>query len=170
MRKARVHIVYGSKSDEEPIRSSGMVDILSKILGDEDVFASSCSAHRNTEELADYVAQACDNGAEAFIGVAGLAAALPGALAGNSKMVKSIIAVPLDEHGIDSCLYMPPGVPVALAGVGVPGLKNAAQLACQILGTGDDLVYAALCAYLGATAKQPEFDVDINRLKKEKVA
>ena len=168
MRTARVHIMMGSISDENVVSASGMVDTLREILGDHDVVASVCSAHRNAADLAHYVDEASENGAQIFIGVAGLAAALPGALAGASRMTKLVIAVPLDVHGIDSCLYMPPGVPVALVGVGKTGLTNAALLTCQALGIGDGEVGQRLHHYLQLNAKKPEFDIDLDRLKKPK--
>lgn len=173
MRTARVHIAMGSKSDEDAIRASGMVDILSEVLGDDDLYALSCSAHRDPERLAKYVKEACDSGAEVFIGIAGLAAALPGAVAGLSGMMKMVIGVPLDQYGVYSCLIMPPGVPVVTTGIGsadvaYQGLKNAAIEACQVLAIGDPKVRIALADYVVRTAKTPEFDIPIDRLKKPK--
>lgn len=163
----------GSKSDEVPIRASGMVDILCEIVGDDDVYASICSAHRNPHRLSVYVDEACSYGAQIFIGIAGLAAALPGALAGASGMTTKVTGVPLDNYGVNSCLIMPPGVPVGTAGLGsaevfYQGLKNAALEACQILAISDATVEAALDNYLVRTAKEPEFDIDLSRLKKPK--
>lgn len=125
---AKVIVVAGSRSDLQPIRESGLIKPL-------DAAGISCSlsiasAHRNPEEVAD-LAQA-NQDALVFVGVAGLAAALPGALAGATRMRVTVIGVPLDEHGIDSCLYMPPGVPVLSCGVGKAGLKNAGIAATQI--------------------------------------
>jgi phosphoribosylcarboxyaminoimidazole (NCAIR) mutase len=65
----------------------------------------------------------------------------------------------MDEHGIDSCVYMPPGVPVLTAGVGKVGLKNAAIAAAQILAAGDAKIATSLAAHLAKTAKAPQFDV-----------
>src|SRR5258708_492487 len=117
----QVYIVLGSKSDLEAIKASGMGDILGAVGITYSV--SVCSAHRNLPELEKFTTDAIASGAKVFIGVAGMAAALPGALAGASKMSVPIIGVPMDEHGIDSCVYMPPGVPVLTAGVGKTGLK-----------------------------------------------
>jgi 5-(carboxyamino)imidazole ribonucleotide mutase len=165
----------GSKSDKAPVKASGMINILCEVLGDNDVMAHFCSAHRNTKELQEIVDEACASGAKIFVGIAGLAAALPGALAGASAMGKPVIGVPLDQFGVYSCIVMPPGVPVATSGIGVtddayPGLTNAAILACQILAVGDPAVEKVLQSYLERTAKEPQFDTDLNDLKKEKKA
>jgi phosphoribosylaminoimidazole carboxylase PurE protein len=173
MRQARAHVLMGSKSDKGPVKESGLVNILCEVLGDGDVIASVFSAHRNLEPLADYVSKACESGAKVFVGIAGLAAALPGALAGASGMTKPVIAVPLDQFGVNSCIIMPPGVPVLTSGLGVtdsayPGLTNAGIAACQILAVDDPQVEKALQDYLARTAKEPEFDIDLSTLKKEK--
>ena len=98
------------------------------------------------------------------LGIAGaaLATALPGAIAGASGMKSVVIGVPLDEHGIDSCLWMPPGVPVLTAGVGKAGLQNAAIAACQILSIGDSGVAGRLEKYLEETARKPQFNVSLD--------
>jgi 5-(carboxyamino)imidazole ribonucleotide mutase len=75
-----------------------------------------------------------------------------------------IIGVPLDEHGIDSCLYMPPGVPVLLSGVGKAGLKNATIAAAQILASGDQDVAERLAKYLGDSKKVAKFNVNITEI------
>lgn len=156
----QVQVVMGSKSDADIVKASGMLDVLDEVEVSYSV--SICSAHRNLPELEEFARQACQDGAKAFIGVAGMAAALPGALAGCTGMVKPIIAVPLDEHGIDSCIYMPPGVPVLQSGVGKAGLKNAAIAACQVLAAGDHDVELSLLNYIAQNNKQPQFDIDIN--------
>jgi 5-(carboxyamino)imidazole ribonucleotide mutase len=172
MREARVHVAMGSKTDKKAVKASGLINILMEVFGDNDIYASVISAHRNSRELQDYADDACASGAKVFIAIAGLAAALPGALGGATSMAKPVVGVPLDQFGVYSCTVMPPGVPVATAGLGVtesayPGLTNAAILACQILATGDTAVEESLMAYLTRTAKEPEFDIDLNDLKKE---
>jgi phosphoribosylcarboxyaminoimidazole (NCAIR) mutase len=67
--------------------------------------------------------------------------------------------LPLDEHGIDSCLYMPPGVPVFTMGVGSAGLKNAAIGACQVLAVSDVQLSNRLSYYLTDTAKPAKLNV-----------
>ncbi|HVE80834.1 MAG TPA: AIR carboxylase family protein [Candidatus Dormibacteraeota bacterium] len=159
----QVCIVMGSKSDLDLVRSSGMTDILDRVFegSSYEYSVSVCSAHRNLMALEDFARGACQDGAKVFIGIAGMAAALPGALAGCTLMAKPVIAVPLDEHGIDSCIYMPPGVPVLTAGVGKPGLKNAAIAACQILAIGDHDLELSLMRYISKNNKQAEFNIDL---------
>jgi phosphoribosylaminoimidazole carboxylase PurE protein len=152
-----VHIVLGSASDLEAVKAAGMVETLNAVGAT--VSVSVCSAHRNIDELAKFVTRAVAAGGRVFVGVAGLAAALPGALAGLTNMALPVIGVPMDEHGVDSCVYMPPGVPVLTAGVGKVGLKNAAIAAAQILAVGDATVATRLRAHLEKTAKAPQFDV-----------
>ncbi len=153
----QAHIVLGSASDLEAVKAAGIVETLAAVGATASI--SVCSAHRNIEELGKFVTRALADGARVFVGVAGLAAALPGALAGLTNMAVPVIGVPMDEHGIDSCVYMPPGVPVLTAGVGKVGLKNAAIAAAQILAVGDPGVAAKLRAHLERTAKAPQFDV-----------
>lgn len=164
---ATVAVVLGSGSDEDIVKSSGMLEILREVLTSDpvgtalDFEVSVCSAHRNLPELQTYVQDALQSGTKVFVGVAGMAAALPGALASCTGMAKPIIAVPLDEHGVDSCLYMPPGVPVLTTGVGKAGLKNAALAACQILAVDNHDLELSLLQYVSQHNKQPEFGIDL---------
>lgn len=95
------------------------------------------SAHRTPEELKDYIKSAEKKGIKVFIGIAGLSAALPGAIA--SYTTRPVIGVPAlgrtSPGGLDALLsiaQMPPGVPVAA--VGIENGQNAALLALRILG------------------------------------
>ena len=73
--------------------------------------------------------------------MAGLAAALPGAVA--ALTTKPVIGVPIDAgplQGLDSLLstvQMPGGIPVATVAIGKAGAKNAGYLAAQILSLSD---------------------------------
>ena len=94
------------------------------------------SAHRDPDGLKKYVDSSA---ASIFIAVAGLSAALPGAIA--SHTVRPVIGVPKDAKlgGLDSLLsivQMPPGVPVAC--VGVDNAGNAALLAIEVLALHDE--------------------------------
>ena len=96
------------------------------------------SAHRNPDAVAEYARTARARGIRVLIAGAGLAAALPGAIAAHTDL--PVIGVPLRSRlsvldGLDALLsiaQMPPGVPVAA--VGVDNAKNAAALAARILG------------------------------------
>jgi 5-(carboxyamino)imidazole ribonucleotide mutase len=95
------------------------------------------SAHRNPDAVAEYASTARERGIKVLIAGAGLAAALPGAVAAHTDL--PVIGVPLRSEksvldGLDALLsitQMPPGVPVAA--VGVDSARNAAVLAMRIL-------------------------------------
>src|SRR3981081_2278587 len=128
-----VGILVGSESDRE--RMQGAFDLLDKEgVGYEfDVR----SAHRTPDAVAEYAKSARERGLRVLICGAGLAAALPGAVAAQTDL--PVIGVPLRSSlsvldGLDALLaitQMPPGVPVAA--VGVDSAKNAATLAARIL-------------------------------------
>lgn len=164
-----INVFLGSRSDLDLLKAkSGMRSIFNQMCQDLDIGPGYiryhiCSAHRNPDELAAFVKRIIDQSdPQIAIGVAGMAAALPGALAGASKMKIPVIGVPLDEDGIDSCNYMPPGVPVLMAGVGKAGLKNAALAAIQIEAMRSEPIAVWLRDYIGANTPQAEFDIDIN--------
>jgi 5-(carboxyamino)imidazole ribonucleotide mutase len=129
-----VGILVGSESDRE--RMQGAFDELDKqkIAWEFDVR----SAHRDPDAVAEYAKGARERGIRVLICGAGLAAALPGAVAAHTDL--PVIGVPLRSSlsvldGLDALLaiaQMPPGVPVAA--VGVDNAKNAAALAARILG------------------------------------
>ena len=92
------------------------------------------SAHRTPEYLKKIVE---DSDADIFIGIAGLAAALPGSIA--SHTVKPVIGIPvsgkINLDSILSIIQMPPGIPVAA--VGLDRGENAVLLAIEILALKD---------------------------------
>jgi 5-(carboxyamino)imidazole ribonucleotide mutase len=128
-----VGILVGAESDRE--RMQGALDVLDKEgIGYElDVR----SAHRTPDAVAQYARTARERGLRVLICGAGLAAALPGAVAAHTDL--PVIGVPLKSSlsvldGLDALLaiaQMPPGVPVAT--VGVDNARNAAALAVRIL-------------------------------------
>jgi 5-(carboxyamino)imidazole ribonucleotide mutase len=134
MADVKVGILVGSESDRE--RMQGAIDVLDeKGIGWEfDVR----SAHRTPDSVAEYARTARERGIRVLICGAGLAAALPGAVAAHTDL--PVIGVPLKSSlsvldGLDALLaiaQMPPGVPVAT--VGVDNAKNAGHLAARILG------------------------------------
>jgi 5-(carboxyamino)imidazole ribonucleotide mutase len=133
MSETLVGILVGSESDRE--RMQGAIDVLDKEgIGYEfDVR----SAHRTPDAVAEYARTARERGLRVLICGAGLAAALPGAVAAHTDL--PVIGVPLKSSlsvldGLDALLamaQMPPGVPVAT--VGVDNARNAAALAVRIL-------------------------------------
>ena len=128
-----VGILVGSESDRE--RMQPAVDELERrgIAYELEVR----SAHRAPDAVAEYARAAARRGLRVIIAGAGLAAALPGAIAAQTEL--PVIGVPLRSSasvldGLDALLsivQMPPGIPVAC--VGVDNAKNAAVLAARIL-------------------------------------
>tara|TARA_Y100001970_G_scaffold210158_1_gene256318 strand:- start:1181 stop:1654 length:474 start_codon:yes stop_codon:yes gene_type:complete len=96
------------------------------------------SAHRAPKYLESIIENAESSGCKVFIGMAGVAAALPGVIA--SMTSKPVIGVPVGgKVPLDSLLsivQMPPGMPVAT--VGVDRGDNAGALAVQIIATNDE--------------------------------
>ena len=127
---ARICIIMGSKSDGEVVKKA--TDILDQMGEEYEVHVA--SAHRNPERVEEIVGS---TDADVFIGVAGLAAHLPGFIA--SRTGKPVIGVPVSAKlgGLDSLLsivQMPKGVPVAT--VGIDRADNAALLAVRMLSIG----------------------------------
>ncbi|MHB8085907.1 MAG: 5-(carboxyamino)imidazole ribonucleotide mutase [Dehalococcoidia bacterium] len=144
---ALVGIVIGSKTDEQFIQPA--IDILKEFKVDYEL--AILSAHRKPDKVRQYATEAGSKGFEVIIAAAGSAAHLPGVVASWTTM--PVIGVPLptsDLKGIDSLysiVQMPGGVPVACVGIGAAGAKNAALLACQILGLKYDTIRKAFEAY-----------------------
>ena len=113
------------------------------------------SAHRKPLEVHEWASTAVERGIRVIIAAAGKAAHLGGVVAAYTP--NPVIAVPMktsDLGGLDSLLsmvQMPSGVPVAC--VAINGAKNAAILAVQMLGTGDE---AALQKIVDFKAKMAE--------------
>jgi phosphoribosylaminoimidazole carboxylase PurE protein len=128
-----VGILVGSESDRERMQPA-LDELDSRGIAHEFEVRS---AHRNPDAVAEYARGARERGIRVLIAGAGLAAALPGAVAAHTDL--PVIGVPLTSKtsiagGLDALLaiaQMPPGVPVAAVGVDNP--KNAAVLAARIL-------------------------------------
>ncbi len=100
------------------------------------------SAHRTPNLVREIVKQGTDAGIEVFIGIAGLAAHLPGSIAAYTP--RPVIGVPVDvkTNGIDaleSIVQMP--YPSPIATVGIDRGDNAAILAAQFIGLHDEEVH-----------------------------
>ncbi len=133
-RSVLVGVVMGSKSDWDTMRhacetlESLGVPFETRVV----------SAHRTPDLLFSYAAEAEELGLEVIIAGAGGAAHLPGMIA--SKTALPVLGVPVRSRalsGLDSLLsivQMPGGVPVGTLAIGESGAKNAALLACAMLG------------------------------------
>ena len=107
------------------------------------------SAHRKPAEVHVWASTAAERGIKVIIAAAGKAAHLGGVVAAYTPL--PVIAVPMktsDLGRLDSLLsmvQMPSGVPVAC--VAINGAKNAAILAVQMIGTGDEAARAKIAAF-----------------------
>ena len=138
----KVAIIMGSTSDLPKVEPA--VDVLKK-YGVE-VNVRCLSAHRAHVGLSAFIDECNNDGTEAIIAAAGMAAALPGVVA--SQTVLPVIGLPLTSQTLDgmdallSIVQMPPGIPVAT--VAINGSKNAAYLALQIIAIKHEEVKKAL--------------------------
>ncbi|WP_088225824.1 5-(carboxyamino)imidazole ribonucleotide mutase [Desulfosporosinus sp. FKB] len=107
------------------------------------------SAHRTLERTLDWVKVFENQGGKLIIAGAGLAAHLPGVIAGSTTL--PVIGVPMNSgplNGVDALyaiVQMPPGIPVATVGIGAA--RNAALLAVQILATENSALRAKIKDY-----------------------
>lgn len=126
----KVAIIFGSKSDVEIMKGTA------KCLREFDIpyEAFVLSAHRVPEKLEEVLLKLENQGCEAIIAGAGLAAHLPGVIA--SKTTIPVIGVPINAalNGLDalySIVQMPKSIPVAT--VGINNSYNGGMMAVQIL-------------------------------------
>lgn len=137
----------GSKSDRETMKEA--VKVLEEFGLGFDVDVVSC--HRAPQLAHEYASGAEAKGYEVIIAGAGGAAALPGVLA--SLTTVPVIGVPVVNQSLGgadalySMIHMPGGVPVAVAGIGKAGARNAAVLAVEILGVKDSSLKRMLADY-----------------------
>lgn len=126
----KIMIILGSGSDIEIAKKS--VNILEKL--EIPYTVKIASAHRTPSLVKELVKRGEEAGIEVFIGIAGLAAHLPGVIA--SHTLKPVIGVPVEVklEGLDaiySTTQLP--YPTPVASVGIDRGENAAILAAQIL-------------------------------------
>jgi 5-(carboxyamino)imidazole ribonucleotide mutase len=144
----KVAVLVGSKSDLE--QAEKVRARLSEFGVPCDVHVA--SAHRTPEKV-DRLAS--DPATEVFVAMAGLSAALPGAVA--ARTLRPVIGVPLHRGlGLDSLLsvvQMPPGIPVAA--VGLDAAENAALLAVAILALAHPELTEKLRAYRARWHEEP---------------
>ncbi len=140
----KVAVVMGSTSDLAKVEPA--VDVLKKY--NVEVNVRCLSAHRAHLGLSEFIEECNNNGTEAIIAAAGMAAALPGVVA--SQTVLPVIGVPLSGSNLEgmdallSIVQMPSGIPVAT--VAINGSKNAAYLALQIMAIKHDEIKEKLKA------------------------
>ena len=146
-----VGIIMGSKSDLPAMQPC--MDQLDEFGVAYEVKVA--SAHRAPAVVHEWAETARDRGIRVIIAAAGKAAHLGGVVAAFTPC--PVITVPMktsDLGGLDSLLsmvQMPSGVPVAC--VAINGAKNAAILAVQMLGTGDDEALEKIVSFKCAMAE-----------------
>lgn len=159
----QVGIVMGSDSDLKVMAKAA--EMLEELGIDYEM--AIISAHREPDELIQWVRGAEERGEKVLIAGAGMAAALPGMCAALSAL--PVIGVPLAGSKLDgmdavfSIMQMPPGIPVAT--VAIDGAKNAAILAAKILAVGDEKILAKVKDY----AKNLEEQVKAKNAKLQEV-
>ena len=140
METKRVLILMGSRSDL-PSMEGCMKQLDDFQVGYE---VRVLSAHRTPEAVLELSKTACERGIQVIIAAAGGAAHLAGVLASSTPL--PVIGIPIQTSalgGLDSLLstvQMPQGVPVATVAIGKSGARNAAILACQMIGLNDKIV------------------------------
>lgn len=141
----RVAIVMGSKSDADVMAKAA--EALDEFGVENETFV--ISAHREPRAVFEFATKAEENGFEVIIAGAGMAAHLPGVIAGITPL--PVIGVPTKSAALDgldsllSIVQMPPGVPVAT--VAIDGARNAGILAAQILSVKYPELRAAIRAH-----------------------
>jgi 5-(carboxyamino)imidazole ribonucleotide mutase len=143
--KKEVAIIMGSDSDLTIMKDAA------QILEDFDISydLTIVSAHRTPKRMVQYATQAGQKGIKVIIAGAGGSAHLPGMIASLTSL--PVIGVPIRGNSLDgldsllSIVQMPPGVPVAT--VAINGGKNAAILACQILGIENKTIFEKIEKY-----------------------
>lgn len=146
----KVAILMGSEKDMSKMQPAA--DVLEEFGIPHEVHVM--SAHRTPAKVADFCANARDNGFAAIICGAGKAAHLAGAAAAHSTL--PVIGVPVAAGGLGGvdALYatvqMPTGIPVAT--VAIDSSANAAYLAASIISVSDDTVAGRLADYRASLA------------------
>lgn len=154
MEKGKVLIVMGSRSDLPSME--GCMQMLDEFGVEYSVRI--LSAHRTPTAVLKLSEDAQKDGYEVIIAAAGGAAHLAGVLA--SSTVLPVIGIPIQTSalgGMDSLLstvQMPAGVPVATVAIGKAGAKNAAILACQMMGLKDSALQEKVAAFKAAQAEK----------------
>ena len=143
----KIAVCMGSQSDWKTMQEAAI--ILEQFAVPHEV--KIISAHRTPNRLTKFAKMAHEHGFAVIVAGAGGAAHLPGMLAAHTHL--PVLGVPVESaslKGMDSLLsivQMPAGVPVGTLAIGIPGAKNAALLAIQILALNDELISEKMIAW-----------------------
>jgi len=149
-----VGVVMGSDSD------FGVMEDATKILKQFGISfeVKVSSAHRTLKRTVEWVENFENQGGKIIIAGAGMAAHLPGVIAGATTL--PVIGVPVRSgalEGVDALyaiVQMPSGIPVAT--VGINGAKNAGLLAAEILSLNDNNLKENLKSFRNRMAQEVE--------------
>ncbi len=150
----QVGIVMGSDSDFEIMEEA--IKVLGQFGIEHEVKVS--SAHRTLDSTLNWVKEFEAQGGQVIIAGAGMAAHLPGVVAGATTL--PVIGVPIKSgalQGVDALyaiVQMPPGIPVAT--VGISAARNAGLLAVQMLALNNPELRQALKEFRLRMAKDVE--------------
>lgn len=142
--KPLVSIIMGSTSDYSVMEKAALFLDQQEIPFE----INALSAHRTPMEVSEFARNAEGRGIKVIIAAAGMAAALPGAIAAETTL--PVIGVPVKSsfEGMDSVLsmlQMPPAVPVSV--MAVNGSLNAAIMAMEILALTNEEINKRMRAY-----------------------
>lgn len=142
--KPLVSIIMGSTSDYSVMEKAALFFDQQEIPFE----INALSAHRTPMEVSEFARNAEGRGIKVIIAAAGMAAALPGAIAAETTL--PVIGVPVKSsfEGLDSVLsmlQMPPAVPVSV--MAVNGSLNAAIMAMEILALTNEEINKRMHAY-----------------------
>ncbi len=142
--KPLVSIIMGSTSDYSVMEKAALFLDQQEIPFE----INALSAHRTPMEVSEFARNAEGRGIKVIIAAAGMAAALPGAIAAETTL--PVIGVPVKSsfEGLDSVLsmlQMPPAVPVSV--MAVNGSLNAAIMAMEILSLTNEEINKRMHAY-----------------------
>jgi 5-(carboxyamino)imidazole ribonucleotide mutase len=149
-----VGVVMGSDSDFGVMEDA--IKILKQFGVSYEVKVS--SAHRTLKRTVEWIENFERQGGKVIIAGAGLAAHLPGVVAGSTTL--PVIGVPIRRgalEGVDALyaiVQMPPGIPVAT--VAINGARNAALLAVEMLSISEQGIRDALKAFRQKMAEEVE--------------
>ncbi len=159
-----VGVVMGSDSDYTVMEDA--VKILKQFGVSFELKVS--SAHRTLKRTVEWVESFEKQGGRVIIAGAGLAAHLPGVIAGATAL--PVIGVPIRSgalEGVDALLaivQMPSGIPVAT--VGINGARNAGLLAVEMLAIVESSLKDAIKEFRQKMAQEVEIK---DRLLQEKL-
>jgi len=161
--KPLVSIIMGSTSDLPVMEKAAQILNDFKIPFE----INALSAHRTPGEVEVFAKNASGRGIKVIIAAAGMAAHLPGVIASMTPLPVIGVPVKASLEGLDSIfsiLQMPPGIPVAT--VGVNAAQNAAILAAQIIGTGNEEIMNEIVSYKQDLKKKiVEANADLKKVK-----